>query len=230
MKKFILSLAAALVAITASAQRASSTSSSFFSTEKADQGVTFGVKAGLNVANFSGDVEDLDSRAAFHAGVTVDIPIVQSIAIQTGLLFSSKGAKFSYEDDEESEELKFKPMYLEIPILASYRYNFNESTQLQVNFGPYFAVGVGGKVKEEYVNKYWGDETEEGELDFFGDEDDEESMGMKRFDAGLQIGAGVTFLKHINVGLAYQFGLANMWREEGSVKNRNFMLSVGYLF
>ena len=38
-------------------------------------------------------------------------------------------------------------MYLEIPVLASYRYNFSDAAQLQINVGPYFAYGVGGKIK-----------------------------------------------------------------------------------
>ncbi len=43
-------MAVAAMALTASAQRASSSSSSFFSTEKSDQGVTFGIRAGLNLS------------------------------------------------------------------------------------------------------------------------------------------------------------------------------------
>ena len=93
MKKLFVAAVCAVFALTASAQRASSTSSSFFSTEKADEGVRFGVRAGLNFANLSGDHLDLDSRTSFHVGVIADIPLMQSLYIQTGLYFQSKGAK-----------------------------------------------------------------------------------------------------------------------------------------
>ena len=35
--------------------------------------------------------------------------------------------------------------YLELPVYASYRLNFAEESQLQVNFGPYFAYGANGR-------------------------------------------------------------------------------------
>lgn len=149
MKKILLIAVCAVCSLTASAQRASSSSSSFFSTEKADQGITFGIRAGLNMANMSASEDGVsaspESRTSFHVGVIADIPLMQSLYIQSGLFFQNKGYKF---DDEEKETAK--PMYLEIPILASYRYNFSDAIQLQINAGPYFAYGIGGKVKYEY--------------------------------------------------------------------------------
>ena len=68
MKKLFLVAVCALGVLTASAQRASSTSTSFFSTEKADQGVRFGIRAGLNLATMTGDFdESLDSPSRAKA-------------------------------------------------------------------------------------------------------------------------------------------------------------------
>ncbi|NPD90971.1 porin family protein [Xylanibacter muris] len=228
MKKILLIAVCAVCSLTASAQRASSSSSSFFSTEKADQGITFGIRAGLNMANMSASEDGVsaspESRTSFHVGVIADIPLMQSLYIQSGLFFQNKGYKF---DDEEKETAK--PMYLEIPILASYRYNFSDAIQLQINAGPYFAYGIGGKVKYEYN----GRSTED---DFFGSYDDEDCAGYKRFDCGLQFGAGVTFSNHYYLGFAYQLGLTNIkdlpssYEGDFSVKNRNWMISLGYNF
>ncbi len=226
MKKLLLTAVCALGIITASAQRASSSSSSFFSTEKADQGVTFGIRAGLNFATLTGDTDDaLDSRTAYHVGVIADIPLMQSLYIQTGLYFQSKGMKYeeSYGGDTYKETLS--PMYLQIPVLASYRYNFSDAFQLQVNFGPYFAYGVGGKYKIEYSD---GSDSYENEIDAFGDDG-----VLKRFDCGLQVGAGMTFARHYYLGFTYEFGLtdiANSDVSEVSMKNSNWMLSIGYTF
>lgn len=223
MKKFLLVVACAISALTVSAQRASSSSSTFFSTESVDGGVKWGVRAGVNFANSSFSSGDYsvtpDSRTSFHVGVVADFPLMESLYIQSGLFLQNKGCKMSDDD----EEITYKPMYLEIPILASYRYNFNDATQLQVNFGPYFGYGIGGKIKDEY-------DGDSEEADIFGDDGI-----LKRFNCGLQVGAGITFASHIYLGVAYQFGLSNIYNSEDddsdfSIKDKNWMISLGYNF
>ena len=211
MKKLFIIAACAVLSLTASAQNSAS-SSSFFSTEKADKPITFGVRIGGNLSTITGDMDDaVKSRFGFNVGVNVDIPLLQSLYVQTGLYATQKGFK------GDGYEMKANPLYLEIPVLASYRYNFSEATQLQVNFGPYLAYGISGKLKTE-------DEDEKLDVDFFDDN------VAKKFDAGLQIGAGVTVSKFY-IGCAYQFGLTSIFDMDGvGMKNSNFMFNVGYNF
>lgn len=217
MKKLLLVFTCAVSALTMSAQRASSSSSSFFSTEKADGGVQFGIRAGLNLANISfkedGYSYSPKSNTTFHVGVIADIPLMQSLYVQTGLFLQNKGAK----EEGEGYKTTLTPMYLQIPVLASYRYDFSDALQLQVNVGPYFAYGIGGKWKEE-------EDGESYEVDFFDD-------GIKRFDCGLQVGGGLTFAQHYYLGVAYEFGFINIADESDlKVKNNNIMISLGYNF
>ena len=137
--------------------------------------------------------------------------------VQTGLYLQNKG----YKEKEGDYELTANPMYLEIPVLASYRYNFSDAAQLQINVGPYFAYGVGGKIKET-------DEGDEDKWDCFGDK----GADWKRFDCGLQIGAGLTIAKNYYIGAAYEFGFSNIAKNsgDGKLKNKNWMFSVGYNF
>lgn len=227
MKKVFLIAACAVFSLAASAQRASSSSSSFFSTDKAEQPVRFTIRGGVNFANIGvsggGESESLGSRTAFNAGVGVDIPIIESFYVQTGLFFTSKGYKRTEDRGDTRFTAKGNPAYLEIPILASYRYNFNDATQLEVNVGPYLAFGIGGKDKLEEKTEAAVIETEEN--DFFNDD-------VKKFDMGLQVGLGVTFLKHVYLGVAYEFGFVNMFKDSDDVKakNRNFMINLGYKF
>ena len=227
MKKLFVAAVCAVFALTASAQRASSTSSSFFSTEKADEGVRFGVRAGLNFANLSGDHLDLDSRTSFHVGVIADIPLMQSLYIQTGLYFQSKGAKSEFDMDYNGYDVKveqtYSPMYLSIPVLASYRYNFSDALQLQVNFGPYFAYGIAGKYKVEASAA--GESADEDYKLFDSDEGD-----WNAFDCGLQVGAGLTFAKHYYLGFTYDFGLTEVADGDDAPTNSNWMISLGYNF
>lgn len=231
MKKFLLMAVCAFSAMAVSAQRASSSSSSFFSTEKVDGGVQIGIRFGLNFANTSfkedGATYSPSSRTGFHGGVSVDFPLVESLYIQSGLYLQSKGCKYDESDDEDYYKTTYNPMYLEIPVLASYRYNFSDAAQLQINFGPYFAYGIGGKIKTE--SSY---SEENGEVDMFGDVNDGKA-DCKRFDCGLQIGGGITLANHYYVGVAYQFGLTDFapdYEEDVKIKNKNWMVSVGYIF
>ena len=229
-----MTIALAIIASASFAQRASSTSTSFFSTEKSDQPITIGVRAGINFASMTvkegGISASSDSRVAFNAGVSVDFPVLESFYVQSGLYLSQKG--FKGEDNDYEVDGKYtaeaNPMYLEIPVLASYRYNFSDAAQLQFNVGPYFAFGVGGKFKEKTT---YGSRTSEHEFDYFGSEDDEKSWGAKTFDCGMQFGVGITFSK-IYVGCAYQTGLTNVTKGDhgGSFKNNNFMINLGYNF
>jgi hypothetical protein len=219
MKKLLLIITVLTACtFTASAQRARSSSSSFFSTEKADAPITFGIRGGLNLAYMKvkeGHVSNTgDTRTSFNAGVSVDIPLLQSIYLQSGLYYTSKGTKYKDDDWKETSSAN----YLEIPVLASYRYDFGDAAQLQFNVGPYFAYGIGGKYKEEE-----GDE--EYSSDFF-DED------TKKFDMGLQVGGGVTISKHYYIGAAFEWGFTNLWKDadDESLKTRNFMINIGYTF
>lgn len=228
MKKYFLTLAVALVALSASAQRASSSSSSFFSTEKANQPITYGIRGGLNVASMSNSGgPDLKSKVGFNLGVAVDIPILESFYVQSGLYYTMKGYKYELDMSTSqgqywaSTEVKATMGYLEIPVLASYRYNFDEKNQLQFDFGPYFAYGLHGKAKNETSSNTGYSHKED--IDVF-----DEGNG-KRFDMGLQVGAGITIEKHYYVGLAYEFGLVSVEKDR-KAKNRNFMVNVGYQF
>lgn len=212
MRKLLLSAVIALGALTASAQRTSTTSTSFFSTDKAEQGVTYGIEAGVNMATWTGDISDAKTRTSFNAGFVVNVPFMQSLYLKTGLYYTEKGVK-------GDEGVNVSAGYLQIPILASYRYNFSESTQLQVNFGPYLAYGITGTVKSD----------DESDYDTFGDDG-----LLKSFDAGLHLGTGVTFASHYYVGLGYEFGLSNIFEgdsgDDYSVKNGNFFINLGYTF
>lgn len=221
MKKLaILITFVAFGALAALAQRASSSNTStLFSTEKADQGITFGIRGGLNSANINFTTDhnfsfNPDARLAWHVGLIADIPVLESLYFQTGLYFQNKGYKYEDDGDEETAS----PMYLELPILASYRYNFSDAAQLQINVGPYLAYGLGGKIK-------WEDKYEKDEDDFFDDD-------VNKFDAGLSVGAGITLAQHFYLGFAYEFGFVNLYKDEDDVKakNRNWMFSVGYNF
>ena len=135
MKKFLMTLAVACFALTASAQ------------EKGD--FRFGVTAGMNVSNIT-DME-MDSRIGFHVGAKAEYNITDNLYGNAALLFSQKGNK----KEEGSIEATSNPGYLELPIHIGYRFKMGDKVSIFGETGPYFAYGICGKLKvEDYGWEY----------------------------------------------------------------------------
>jgi hypothetical protein len=101
----------------------------------------FGLKAGLNVSNFTGSTfENVDKKAlvGFHGGAFLSLLLGNYFAIQPEALFSSQGAKFKNAD----ESANFRVSYLTVPVMAKIRFPGG----FYVEAGPQ----VGFKLHESY--------------------------------------------------------------------------------
>ncbi|MFO7674302.1 MAG: porin family protein [Lutibacter sp.] len=77
---------------------------------------SFGAKAGLNVANLSGDVTDNEALIGFNLGVFAEIALADSFYLQPELLYSTQGAKFS----ESGIDADLNLNYIIIPLMFKY--------------------------------------------------------------------------------------------------------------
>lgn len=171
--------------------------------------VKWDVKFGMNFSNMT-KFEDTKALPGFQLGVGMDYGFSESWSLQSGLMISSKGYKY--------DGFKARPIYLDIPILAAYKFNISDNTKFVINAGPYLAFGLGGKYKIDGV-----DESEK----VFGDN------GWNRFDLGIQYGIGLEISEHYLVNLTGQNGFICPWdTEEGEdkCKNMTFSIGVGYRF
>lgn len=195
--------------------------------------LTFGVKAGANLSNFSGDGADgADAKFGYNFGVTVDYAINYNWYLTSGLEFTNKGAKSDYlliDLDELAVEkigkIKYTANYLQLPIHVGYKLDIAEGTKINFHAGPYFAYGIAGKSKVSDITSAIYDDLDR-KVDTFSDD------ALKRFDFGLGLGAGVEF-GQINVGLGFDFGLLNISQLGDSdypIRNQNAYLTVGYKF
>lgn len=194
-----------------------------------DKPLTFGVKAGMNISNFSGDFEDTKAKIGFNAGVTLDFALTNDLYLLTGLEFTSKGAKVN-----EDTNLKMNLSYLQLPVHAGYKLTVANGTRIVFHAGPYIAYAADGKWKVKGV---------EDSVGVFGDEAEAAGLKMKRFDFGLGFGVGAEF-GQFNAGLNCDFGLVNIAdfgmidledlgkldASSVSVKNMNVGISLGYKF
>ena len=171
------------------------------------------------MSNFYGDnFNDKNMKPGFHIGVGADLGITPNVAIQTGLFYSTKGAKYTFQN----AELNVNANYLQLPVHIAYKLDVTPGTKVVFHAGPYVAYGIGGKRK-----------IESGFTDLFGQPEVntfDKDFGFKPFDAGVGLGVGAEF-GAILVDLGWDMGLTNISRfDKGNVKTQNAYVSVGYKF
>lgn len=168
--------------------------------------VKFGVRGGFGLSAPTGNGHS--ATTGFNAGIILDVPMTHSVYFQPGIYYIQKGGKI---DDERCSQ-----DYIEIPFLLSYRFGvpnilasvtngstFTKNMQFQAHLGPYIAVAA--------TNKFGGD----------------------RFDAGAQVGLGGLFMKHIYLGLTYEYGFIDVNKrgyDAGKSHNSNVSIVAGLNF
>jgi hypothetical protein len=175
------------------------------------QQTRFGVKGGLNLSNWAGgDVEDTKSLVGFHVGGFAEIKIIEKLAIQPELLFSTQGTKI--DGGSFFGDFDVKTNYLNIPVLAKYYI----VEKFSVEAGPQLGVLLSAKSEGEDVKD-----------------------AFKTVDFGFNLGAGYHFTENVSVNLRYTIGLSPLAddadiEDEGdyydSAKNSVLALSFAYKF
>jgi len=184
----------------------------------------FGLKVGMNMANFSGDdVENTDSKIGLAIGGSFTFHLNDKLAIRPEFLYSTKGSKFEESiSDDFTVRSTTSLNYLDIPILVVYSIQEN----LKLFAGPSLGIYISGKSEWEFSGDFLG-----VEIDDSGSEDIE-SDEINSPDFGLIFGASYS-LGQISIGPRYSMGLANVPdidNEDIDTKNRVIQLMVGYSF
>lgn len=117
--------------------------------------------------------------------------------LETGIGYAGKGGKNTYKGSDFTYALD----YIEIPLLLKYKYYATPDISIEPFAGGYFAVGVGGQIKDY------------GERAAYSSFDDDDDSAFRRCDAGLKVGCGVSF-QMFYMGLSYDIGLANVGHDD----------------
>lgn len=171
----------------------------------------FGVKGGLNLAKADFNKSDLktDNFTGFFIGPMAELTIpVVGLGVDGALLFSQRGIKVNGESEKENG--------LEIPV------NLKYTIGLGSLFGIYVAAGP-----DFYFN-------------FAKDKSLGQNINLNRKNAqvGINLGAGVKLLKHLQVGFNYNVPLDNSSeltfgdaaKEVFSSKTKVWQISAAYIF
>lgn len=187
MKKLFSLLCMGMFAVVASAQ------------------ITWNVKGGLGVASCYGDAEGLSSHFVGKIGAGIEKPFAPNWSVMPSLEIAWKGAEYDGNDGyKETLDL----FYIQVPIVAAYRMNLNDSWNMTFKAGPYFAYGFSGKISNNQ-----------------GDSEDIFDT-VKRFDAGLDFGVDLECHRLV-FGAEYELGLTKL---TSGVKNAAAYVTVGYKF
>lgn len=127
--------------------------------------VKWDARFGMNFSNQT-KLDDGKALPGFTMGVGMDYGFTENWSLQSGLMITSKGFKVK----EMGEKITVRPIYLDIPILAAYKFAISDNAKFVVNAGPYMAIGLGGKAKWDDVD-----------AKLF----DDEGKDWKRFDLGI---------------------------------------------
>lgn len=184
------------------------------------------VQGGVNLANVtttkSGGTEKSNMLTTFNAGILGRFNLSTTFDLETGLLLDGRGSKyetyFTSSRDDNYLKSKFNPLYIEVPLNAVIRIpldntiNSTNKSNIFINAGPYAAMGIAGKSTLD--SKIIGETSSSSSNIKFSDKDnpftnqrDDASYDeLKRFDFGVNVGAGIDFGKILlkaNYGMGF---------------------------
>lgn len=181
-----------------------------------------GVRAGAEISYIRARGElvhgTTNPRIGFRLGVSDQVLLWHRIPlyIETGVHFSSRGGRF--------EETSFRPMYLQIPALLTWRFRLGRQSWIRPFAGIEYGVGIGGKAR-----------TADGWSDLFG------TAGfLRRSNLDARFGLEVS-IRRICIQAGFDAGLCNLFAGDGTrtpllpagisdLRSRSVSIGIGYDF
>lgn len=186
--------------------------------------VKLGVKAGMNFTNLklSDEMYDANNKAGYFFGpmVKVTVPLI-GLSFDAAALYDKKEADLKYADDVVGGDLsrreRIKQQYIDIPVNVRYGIGLGSLANVFVFAGPQWGINVGDK------NFKW---------------DSTSSYSLKKATFSVNIGAGVTILKHLQGSvnyniecnksgeMEYESNINKKWKG----RNNTWQVAIGYWF
>lgn len=199
------------------------------------QQVSGGIKAGLNVSSWGGDVSQALAdmlgettilpgtvKQGYHVGGFLSIPLGPQFLLEPGLYYSTKGVEAGYTYAAGSflklnATVTNNAHYLDLPVLA------------KISLGKGFQLFAGPQLSYLLSNRVRG---EAGILGFSYEQDVDWKSSFREWDFALSGGMGYQFASGIQLQAAYDHGLSTLDSGKSNIDiyNRAVKLSMGYRF
>lgn len=190
--------------------------------------IKFGLKGGLNITDMSmsKDVLDASNRTGFFIGPSVKftLPVV-GLGIDAAALYDQREAKLKVDAENTTgtglTSNKIKQQSINIPINLRYSIGLGDLAGIYFAAGPQFGFNVGDK-------------------NFDGTK--ETSYRMESTNFSVNLGAGVSLIKHLEIGFNYNIAcgktgeasvknvLNNTWEQVSRGRSNAWQISAAYYF
>lgn len=175
--------------------------------------VKFGIKGGLNISSvhFNKEVVGKDNVTGFNIGPMLEVMApAMGVGFDAAILYSQKG--IGVKSDKDGKDVKND--YIDVPVNLKWKFGL-PIIKGYVAAGPYIGFRVGGE-------KFWDIPNSVGD-----------QLKAKNFNAGLNLGAGVELVSHLQVGFNYALGLTEDYsasKIDLNGKNRGWSITAAILF
>lgn len=174
----------------------------------------FGVKGGLNISkvSVSKDILKSDNQTGFFIGPMAEftVPVV-GLGFDVAALYNQSGVAVSDVDGDANSTLKT----VEIPINVKWTFGLGSTAGVYVAAGPQFGFNVGNRIIQDLYE-------------------------FKKNNTTFNVGAGVKLIRHLQIGVNYNFGLSRVASIIGNdefkefagekIRNNTWQISLAYLF
>lgn len=181
----------------------------------ADAGLRFGVKAGLNVNHLSANKNliDKNNQAGWTAGVMTEfnLPLV-GLGVDLSLMYTRMNSEILVQENNQETSIPNKN-FIEIPLNLKYKISLPVVGRL---IAPYIFTGPS-----------FGFKLDKSTIDAFK---------TKTFQSVWNVGLGIEFVHHLQIGASYGFGMNNILKvaydaaDPVKYHNNYWTVTAAYLF
>jgi len=164
------------------------------------QDLQLGFKAGVNISNYTGGDLENSAIVGFHGGIIGGVMLGDHFSIQPEILFSAQGANIKGISGNEE---KFKVSYINLPILAKYRFTGG----FYVEAGPQFGFKLDESIPDNTIENFAED-----------------------LDVSIAAGIGYHSPMGLGIGGRYNAGISKVGNFDASTANPDFKNSTLQFF
>lgn len=180
------------------------------------QGIKFGVKGGLDIQNlkFDDSVFNTDNKLGWFVGPTLQVSLpIGGLGVDIAGLYDQKKSEINGETITQKSIL--------VPVNARLKLGIGSTAGVYVAAGPQFAFNVGD---DEFK---WNKDGVEN------------TFQLKKSAFSVNLGAGIYFSSHLEIGFAYNIALGSTadasWKKgvdgiSDDTKPKSWQISAAYYF